>query len=123
MKNIFIEYPKCSTCKKAEKWLKENKIEYEKRNIVEENPNKEELKKWIKQSGKEIKKFFNTSGLKYKALNLKEKLANMKDEEKIDLLSSDGMLVKRPLLITEKEILIGFKEQEWNEKLKKERKN
>ena len=119
MKNIFIEYPKCSTCKKAEKWLKENKIEYEKRNIVEENPNKEELKKWIKQSGKEIKKFFNTSGLKYKALNLREKLANMKDEEKIDLLSSDGMLVKRPLLITEKEILIGFKEQEWNEKLKK----
>ena len=119
MKNIFIEYPKCSTCKKTEKWLKENKIEYEKRNIVEEKPNKEELKKWIKQSGKEIKKFFNTSGLKYKALNLKEKLANMKDEEKIDLLSSDGMLVKRPLLITEKEILIGFKEQEWNEKLKK----
>lgn len=119
MKNIFIEYPKCSTCKKAEKWLKENKIEYEKRNIVEENPNKEELKKWIKQSGKEIKKFFNTSGLKYKELNLKEKLAKIEDEEKIDLLSSDGMLVKRPLLITEKEILIGFKEQEWNEKLKK----
>ena len=117
MKNIFIEYPKCSTCQKAEKWLKENKIAYEKRNIVEENPNKEELKKWIEQSGKEIKKFFNTSGLKYKELNLKEKLPDMKDEDKIDLLSSDGMLVKRPLLITEKEILIGFKEQEWNEKL------
>ena len=117
MKNLFICYPKCSTCQKAEKWLKENKIEYEKRNIVEENPNKEELKKWIKQSGKEIKRFFNTSGLKYKELNLKEKLANMKEEEKIDLLSSDGMLVKRPLLITEKGILIGFKEQDWNEKL------
>ena len=117
MKNIFIEYPKCSTCQKAEKWLKGNKIAYEKRNIVEENPNKEELKKWIEQSGKEIKKFFNTSGLKYKELNLKEKLPDMKDEDKIDLLSSDGMLVKRPLLITEKEILIGFKEQEWNEKL------
>ena len=119
MKNIFIEYPKCSTCKKAEKWLKENKIEYEKRNIVEETPTKKELKNWIKQSGKEIKKFFNTSGLKYKELNLKEKLVNMEDEEKIDLLSSDGMLVKRPLFITDKEILIGFKEQEWNEKLKK----
>ena len=119
MKNIFIEYPKCSTCKKAEKWLKENKIEYEKRNIVEENPNKEELKKWIKQCGKEIKKFFNTSGLKYKELNLKEKLADMEDEEKIELLSSDGMIVKRPLLITEKEILIGFKEQEWNEELRR----
>ena len=118
MKNIFIEYPKCSTCQKAEKWLKENKIEYEKRKIVEETPTKKELKNWIKQSGKEIKKFFNTSGLKYKELNLKEKLADMKDEEKINLLSSDGMLIKRPLLITEKEILIGFKEQEWNEKLK-----
>lgn len=117
MKNLFIEYPKCSTCQKAEKWLKENKIEYEKRNIVEENPNKEELKKWLEQSGKEIKKFFNTSGLKYKELNLKEKLSEMNDEEKIDLLSSDGMLVKRPLLITQKEILIGFREQEWSEKL------
>ena len=118
MKSIFIEYPKCSTCQKAEKWLKENKIEYEKRNIVEETPSQEELKIWIEQSGKEIKKFFNTSGLKYKDLNLKEKLPNMTDEEKIDILSSDGMLIKRPLLITEKEVLIGFREEEWNEKLK-----
>ena len=82
---------------------------------------KKELEKWIKQSGKEIKKFFNTCGLKYKELNLKEKLADMEDKEKLDLLSSDGMLIKRPLLITEKEILIGFKEQEWNEKLKKQK--
>lgn len=119
MKIIFIEYPKCSTCQKAEKWLKENKIEYEKRNIVQETPTQKELENWIKQSGKEIKRFFNTSGLKYKELNLKEKLPNMTDEEKTNLLSSDGMLIKRPLLITEKEILIGFKEQEWNEKLKK----
>ena len=119
MKNLFICYPKCSTCQKAEKWLKENKIEYEKRNIVEETPTGKELESWIKQSDKDIKRFFNTSGLKYKELNLKERLTNMKDEEKIELLSSDGMLIKRPLLITEKEILIGFKEKEWNEKLKK----
>lgn len=114
MKNLFIEYPKCSTCQKAEKWLKENKIEYEKRNIVEENPNKEELKKWIKQSGKEIKKFFNTSGLKYKELNLKEKLLTMNDKEKIKLLASDGMLIKRPVLVSDKGIFTGFKEDKWN---------
>lgn len=119
MKSIFIEYPKCSTCQKAEKWLKENQIEYEKRNIVEETPTQKELENWIKQSGKEIKKFFNTSGLKYKELNLKEKLSNMTDEEKIKLLSSNGMLIKRPLLITNNTVLAGFREQEWNEKLKR----
>lgn len=118
MKCLFIEYPKCSTCKNAKKWLIQNNIEFDDRNIVENTPTKEELEKWIKQSEKEIKKFFNTSGLKYKELNLKEKLPNMTDEEKIELLSSDGMLIKRPLLITDKEILVGFKEKEWEEVLK-----
>lgn len=118
MNNLFIYYPKCSTCQKAKKWLDENKIEYEERHIIEQKPTEKELTKWIKQSGLEIKKFFNTSGMKYKELNLKEKLLNMKDEEKIHILSTDGMLVKRPLLITNKYILVGFKEKEWNEKLK-----
>lgn len=111
--NLFIEYPKCSTCQKAKKWLEKNNINFEDRNIVENNPTKEELSKWIKQSGLEIKRFFNTSGLKYKELNLKEKLPNMTDEEKIELLATNGMLVKRPLLISEKLVLVGFKEKEW----------
>lgn len=111
--NLFIEYPKCSTCQKAKKWLDENEIKYEDRHIVEQNPTAEELTKWIKQSGFEIKKFFNTSGLKYKELNLKEKLPNMSDNEKIKLLASDGMLVKRPMLISDKVVLVGFKEKEW----------
>lgn len=115
MKNIFIEYPKCSTCKKAKKWLEENNVEFEDRNIIEETPTEEELKKWIKKSGQETKKWFNTSGLKYKELNLKDKLPNMIDEEKIKLLASSGMLIKRPLLITEKGIYIGFKEETWKE--------
>ena len=111
--NLFIEYPKCSTCQKAKKWLDENEIKYEDRHIVEQNPTAEELTKWIKQSGFEIKKFFNTSGLKYKELNLKEKLPNMSDNEKIKLLASDGMLIKRPILISDKVVLLGFKEKEW----------
>lgn len=119
MKNLFIEYPKCSTCKRAKEWLVKNNIEFDDRNIVEDTPTKEELEKWIKQSEKEIKKFFNTSGLKYKELNLKEKLPNMSDEEKVKLLSSDGMLIKRPLLINDKQILVGFREKEWEEVLKK----
>lgn len=119
MRNIFIQYPKCSTCQKAKKWLEINNIEFEDRSIVEQTPSKEELKKWIKQSGFEIKKFFNTSGLKYKDLKLREKLPTMSDEEKIDLLSSNGMLIKRPLCITENKILVGFKEKEWQETLKK----
>lgn len=113
MKNIFIEYPKCSTCKKAKKWLEENKIDFVERNIVTETPTVEELTEWIKTSGQEIKKWFNTSGLKYKELNLKEKLSTMTDKEKIELLASDGMLIKRPLLISEKGIFIGFKEEIW----------
>lgn len=113
MKVLFIEYPKCSTCQKAKKWLEQNNIEFDDRHIVENNPTKDELRKWIKQSGYDIKKFFNISGIKYKELNLKEKLPNMTDEEKIEVLSTDGMLVKRPLVITDKIILVGFKEKEW----------
>lgn len=110
MKKIFIEYPKCSTCKKAKKWLKENNIEFVERNIVTETPTTEELIQWIEKSGQDIKKWFNTSGLKYKELNLKDKLPTMTNEEKIKLLASDGMLIKRPILVSEKEIFIGFKE-------------
>ncbi len=113
MKNIFIEYPKCTTCKKAKKWLEENKIEFEERHIVEEVPTKEELSKWIKESGIEIKKWFNTSGLKYKELKLKDKLVDMSNEDKIELLSSDGMLIKRPILISDKGIFVGFRENSW----------
>jgi len=111
--NLFIQYPKCSTCQKAKKWLDENKIKYEERHIVEENPIVEELTKWIKESGYDIKRFFNTSGLKYKELNLKEKLQTMTEKEKLKILASDGMLVKRPIIISNKKILVGFKEKEW----------
>ena len=114
MKNLFIEYPKCSTCKKAKKWLEDNNIEFKDRNIVEETPTVKELTEWIKRSGLDIRKWFNTSGLKYKELNLKEKLNNMSDQEKIELLASDGMLIKRPVLVSDKEILTGFKEDKWN---------
>ncbi len=111
MKNIFIQYPKCCTCQKAKKWLEENSIEYVERNIVTETPTVKELTEWIQKSEQDIKKWFNTSGLKYKELNLKDKLLNMTDKEKIKLLASDGMLIKRPILITDKEILIGFKKE------------
>ena len=117
MKNIFIEYPKCSTWKKAKKWLEENNIEFEDRNIVEETPTAKELTEWIKKSEGEIKKWFNTSGLKYKELSLKEKLLTMNEEEKITLLASDGMLIKRPLVISDKGILVGFKEEKWKKML------
>ena len=113
MNNIFIEYPKCSTCQKAKKWLEENNIEFVDRNIVEETPTIKELTEWIKNSGQDIKKWFNTSGIKYKELNLKEKLLTMNDKEKIKLLASDGMLIRRPLLISNKGIFTGFKEQNW----------
>lgn len=113
MNNIFIQYPKCSTCKKAKKWLEENDIKFIDRNIVNESPSAVELKEWIKISGKEMKKWFNTSGLKYKEMNLKEKLADMTDDEKLELLASDGMLVKRPILITSKGVCVGFKEDDW----------
>ena len=117
MKNIFIEYPKCSTCKRAKKWLEENNIDFIERNIVEEIPKVEELNEWIKKSEQEIKKWFNTSGLKYKELKLKDKLETMTDKEKIELLSSDGMLIKRPILVSDKGIFIGFKEDNWKQLL------
>lgn len=113
MKNIFVEYPKCSTCKKAKKWLEENNIEFEVRNIIEETPTIEELTEWIERSGLDIKKWFNTSGLKYKKLNLKEKLIKMSDKEKIELLASDGMLIKRPILVSDEGIFTGFNEDKW----------
>lgn len=111
---LFIEYPKCSTCKKAKKWLVDNKIEFEDRNIVEDNPTRDEISKWCELGKLDMKKFFNTSGLKYKELNLKDKLINMSFDEKLDLLASDGMLVKRPILIKNDIVLVGFKEDEWN---------
>lgn len=113
----FICYPKCTTCQKAKKWLDDNKIEYELRDIKEENPTFEELTVWYKQSGLPLKKFFNTSGLLYKSMKLKDKLPTMTEEEQLKLLASDGMLVKRPLVIGEDFVLVGFKESEWSEKL------
>lgn len=115
MKNLFIEYPKCSTCQKAKKWLDENKIEYVDRNIVTETPTKEELKKWITKSGLDVRKFFNTSGMKYRELNIKEKIKDMSEDEIYELLASDGMLIKRPLFISDTLILKGFKEKGWEQ--------
>lgn len=114
----FICYPKCTTCQKAEKWLSENKISYEKRDIKNENPSYEELKSWYEKSGLPLKRFFNTSGLLYKSMNLKERLCEMSEEEQLQLLSTDGMLVKRPILIGENFVLTGFKEAEWEKNLK-----
>lgn len=118
-KILFIEYPKCTTCQKAKKWLVEHGVKFEDRHIVEKNPSADELREWLSVSSLELKKFFNTSGLKYKELGLKDKLATMSDDEKIELLASDGMLVKRPLVIVDdgKEVLVGFKEKEWEEVL------
>ena len=115
---LFICYPKCSTCQKAKKWLDAQKIEYTERNIVDVNPTCGELKEWYSKSGFPLKKFFNTSGLKYKELGLKDKLPDMTEEEQINLLATDGMLVKRPLVIGDDFVLIGFKEAQWAEKLK-----
>lgn len=115
---LFLEYPKCSTCKKAKNWLESNGVEFEDRHIVENNPTAEELKAWYEKSSLPLKKFFNTSGLKYKELGLKDKLPNMTEEEQLNLLGTDGMLVKRPLVIGDDFVLIGFKEPQWAEKLK-----
>ena len=109
----FICYPKCTTCQKAKKWLDDNKIEYELRDIKQHNPCAEELAKWYNLSGQPLKKFFNTSGLLYKSMELKNKLPLMTDDEMISLLATDGMLVKRPLLISGDTVLIGFKEKDW----------
>lgn len=110
---LFIEYPKCSTCRKAKQWLEERGVEFTDRNIREENPTKEELAEWVRRSGLPLKRFFNTSGLLYKELHLKDRLAQMTEEEQLELLASDGMLVRRPLLIAENRILIGFQKEEW----------
>ncbi len=111
---LFIEYPKCSTCQKAKKWLDEHQVAYTDRHIVEDNPTYEELKEWYRRSGLPLKKFFNTSGLLYKEMNLKDKLPDMSEEEQLKLLATNGMLVKRPLIVSEERILTGFKEAEWD---------
>lgn len=114
MSVLFLEYPKCSTCKKAKAWLESNGVAFDDRHIVEENPSVEELKIWWQMSGLPLKKFFNTSGLLYKELQLKDKLPDMSEEEQLKLLSTNGMLVKRPLVIGDDFVLVGFKEAEWD---------
>lgn len=116
--NKLYCYPRCTTCKKAVKWLEENGIDYEYKHIVEETPSKEDIKKYYKESGLPLKRFFNTSGNVYKELNLKEKLAEMSEDEQFELLASNGMVLKRPLLVGKNFVLVGFKEAEWIEKLK-----
>lgn len=111
---LFVCYPKCSTCQKAKKWLIENHIDFEERHIVEDNPTYDELKEWYQKSGLPLKKFFNTSGMLYKEMQLKDKLVAMEEEEMLKLLATDGMLVKRPLLIDSNCVMVGFKENEWN---------
>lgn len=110
---LFVCYPKCTTCKNAQKWLDENNTEYVQRDIKTDNPSYDELKEWTEKSGLPIKRFFNTSGLIYKSMGLKDKLAEMSDEEKLKLLATNGMLVKRPLLVGENFVLVGFKQPEW----------
>lgn len=114
---VFVGYPRCSTSNKAQKWLDEKGIEYTFRHIKDENPSAEELRKWHIQSGLELKRFFNTSGMLYKEMGLKDKLPSMSDEEKYELLSTNGLLVKRPILIGDDFVLVGFKEKEWTEKI------
>ena len=111
---LFLYYPPCTTCKKAKKWLDDKGVSYTGRHIKEENPSYEELKQWLERSQLPVKNFFNTSGLQYKALGLKDRLPTMSVEEQLQLLASDGMLVKRPIVVTEQGILVGFREAEWN---------
>lgn len=115
---LFICYPKCSTCKKAKKWLDEHNVEYTERHIVENNPTYDELKEWFNKSGLSIKRFFNTSGLLYKEMKLKDKLPTMSEDEQLQLLATNGMLMKRPLIVGENIVLTGFKENEWSEAIK-----
>ena len=115
---IFIEYPKCSTCQRAKKWLEENNIEFVDRNIVSETPTIFEIQKWLKLSGNDIRKFYNTRGVIYRELNLKDNLDKLGFDEQLRILTSDAMLIKRPLLIMDNKVLIGFKEKEWEENLK-----
>ncbi|MGG7079373.1 arsenate reductase family protein [Clostridium sardiniense] len=118
MSYLFVEYPKCTTCKRAKKWLEENNIDFIDRDIKIENPTKEELKAWLDKSGLEIKKFFNTSGVLYREQGMKDKVKTLSQEELLNILASDGMMVKRPLIIGEDKVLIGFKEAEWESNLK-----
>ena len=117
MRVLFLEYPPCSTCKKAKAWLKEQGIPFEERHIVEQRPTLEELQRWYAQSGLPLKRFFNTSGNRYKELQLKDRLPEMSQEEQLSLLATDGMLVKRPLVIWEGGVLVGFRPQEWEQVL------
>lgn len=117
MKPLFIQYPKCGTCRKAAQWLKEHNIEVVNRDIVSDNPTQQELSVWITKSGKPVQKFFNTSGLRYKELNLKDKVKSVRQEELVQILATEGMLVKRPVLISGGTVLIGFKEDEWEKAL------
>ncbi len=115
---LLICYPRCSTCKKAQNWLDEHKIKYTYRHIAEENPSYEELKEWYEKSGLPLRRFFNTSGMLYRDMQLKDKLPEMTDEEQLKLLATNGMLVKRPLIVKGNAVLVGFKEADWEEKLK-----
>ena len=114
---IFVCYPKCSTCQKAKKWLNEHNVEYTERHIAEEKPTYDELKEWHEKGGLPLKKFFNTSGLLYKEMKMKDKLPSLSDEEQLRLLSTNGMLVKRPVIVSEDKVLVGFKEAEWAENI------
>ena len=118
MSVLFVEYPRCTTCKRAKKFLVENNIEFEDRHIAEENPTKEELKCWFDKSGLPINKFFNTSGVLYREMQLKDKVKTLNEDELLDILATNGMLVKRPIIVKDDIVLVGFKEEEWNEKLK-----
>ena len=117
MSILFVEYPKCTTCQKAKKWLETENVTFEDRHIVENNPSVEELKKWHKMSGLPLKRFFNTSGMKYKELGLKDRIPQMTEEEQYKLLTTDGMLVKRPILIDDDFVMTGFKESDWSDRL------
>lgn len=114
---LFVHYPKCTTCKRAKKWLDEHQISYEERDIKENNPSLEELKEWYQRSGLPLKRFFNTSGMLYKEMKLKDKLPEMSEDEQLALLASDGMLVKRPIVVTKESVLVEFKEAQWEEEL------
>lgn len=114
---LFVNYPKCSTCRKAKNWLEEHDIEFESRHIVEDNPTAQEIEEWWKKSDLPLKRFFNTSGQVYRKLGLKDKLPDMSEEEQFEILSTEGMLVKRPILVGDDFVLVGFKIKEWEEKL------
>ena len=115
---LFVEYPKCTTCRRAKKYLEENNIEFIDRHIAEENPTKDELKDWLRKSGLTINKFFNTSGVLYREMQLKDKVKVLPEDELLDILATNGMLVKRPIVVKDDKVLVGFKEEEWNKELK-----